>query len=772
MKYRELFKLYNLKNLNQNKWSMFFIALSIVITMTVSLILPQIRMSKQEYINQAMQESNPADLVVTQSFPSKSFDKAISTYEQEGIQTSYVHSAPVYLKNENNQMMLYLLSGYENLSEDEVVISEGLANKQHLNVGDTIHLIGIKEQDKALKITRIEYLPIDVVDDAQVSGYIKTNNLESSYHSDAGLVFISGKSGELLKQELQSLESGYKYKTIEDRRNELFSDLDKQIMALNLISTVGYLLAIAVLISGITMLIVRSQKDIAALMLIPIKMKDIIKAMKLEINILIFTPLILSVIFSIPLAKMILAAENISVNYTAAYMINILKFVVFNIFVFLLYRNVALKYMVNLDPVLIVKGDHGLPNRNRLRNFGIMLSLPVVFSVYAVLLGSGTSMASNFILLITLCAIFIGILLLIELITRLPVWKYHRSTLYTFKEIKKNKLVFVIGILNLTMMLWFILIGFGLANTLKESVDMGYQQSLPYNYLMKTSDEEALSKVLINSGDIKAFTIMHYMDAKIENDKVSNKQVRINEIDQKNYTSKFKMTEGQDVFEGNPREILISKAYADAYKINIGNTLEITNEEKTVNYRVKGTYDSAGINNNWMLKASENQYSDTIYLVRAVDDGFLNEVKDSYIANMNVVGDYLLSKMDSFLTSFKYICFLFIVAAVIFNVNLLSLMNDLNRKEYAIIRSLGIGKKILVKQFVIKAIISIICSLTMSLVLFSVVISVAVSAISKGNVIIDGSMYGFIIFISVLFVLVGNISLFSRKYNDLEVIRE
>lgn len=40
MKYRELFKLYNLKNLNQNKWSMFFIALSIVITMTVSLILP------------------------------------------------------------------------------------------------------------------------------------------------------------------------------------------------------------------------------------------------------------------------------------------------------------------------------------------------------------------------------------------------------------------------------------------------------------------------------------------------------------------------------------------------------------------------------------------------------------------------------------------------------------------------------------------------------------------------------------------------------------
>lgn len=322
------------------------------------------------------------------------------------------------------------------------------------------------------------------------------------------------------------------------------------------------------------------------------------------------------------------------------------------------------------------------------------------------------------------------------------------------------------------MMLWFILIGFGLANTLKESVDVGYEQSLPYNYLMKTSDEEALNKVLVNSSDIKTFTIMHYMDAKIENDKVSNKQVRINEIDQKNYTSKFKITEGQDVFEGNPREILISKAYADAYKINIGNTLEITNEKKTENYRVKGTYDSAGINNNWILKASENQYSDTIYLVRAIDDGFLNEVKDSYIANMNVVGDYLLSKMDSFLTSFKYICFLFIMAAVIFNVNLLSLMNDLNRKEYAIIRSLGIGKKILVKQYVIKAIISIICSLTMSLVLFSVVISVAVSAMSNGNVVIDGSMYVFIILISVFFVLIGNIFLNSRENNDLEVIRE
>lgn len=772
MKYRELFKLYNLKNLNQNKWSMFFIALSIVITMTVSLILPQIRMSKQDYINRAMEESNPADLVVTQTFPSKSFDKAINAYKQEDIQTSFVHSAPVYLENKNNKMMLYLLSGYENLSDDEIVISEGLANKQHLNVGDTIQLIGIKEQDKVLKITRIEHLPIDVVEDAQVSGYIKTKNLETSYHSDAGLVFISGKSGELLKKELQSVESGYKYKTIEDRRNELFSNLDKQIMALNLISTVGYLLAIAVLISGITMLIVRSQKDIATLMLIPIKMKDIIKAMKLEINILIFTPLILSVIFSIPLAKMILAMEGISVTYTAVYMINILKFVVFNIFVFLLYRNVALKYMVNLDPILIVKGDNGLPKRNKLRSFGIIISLPIVLSIYAVLLGSGTSMASNFILLITLSAIFIGVLLLVELITRLPVWKHHRSTLYTFKEIKKNKLIFVVGILNLTMMLWFILIGFGLANTLKESVDVGYEQSLPYNYLIKTRDEEALNKVLVNSSDIKTFSIMHYMDAKIDNDNVSNKQVRINEIDQKNYTSKFKITEGQDVFEGNPREVLISKAYADAYKIDIGNTLEVSTEETTVKYRVKGTYDSAGINNNWILKASENQYSDTIYLVRAIDDGFLNEVKDSYIANMNVVGDYLLSKMDSFLTSFKYICFLFIVAAVIFNVNLLSLMNDLNRKEYAIIRSLGIGKKILVKQYVIKAIISIICSLTMSLVLFSVVISVAVSALSKGNVVIDGSMYVFIILISVFFVLVGNISLYSGKYNDLEVIRE
>ena len=94
--------------------------------------------------------------------------------------------------------------------------------------------------------------------------------LEYSYNSDAGLVFIYGKAGELLKKELQFIESGYKYKTIEDRRNDLLSDLDKQIMALNLISTVGYLLAIAVLISGITMLIVRSKKDIATLMLIPI----------------------------------------------------------------------------------------------------------------------------------------------------------------------------------------------------------------------------------------------------------------------------------------------------------------------------------------------------------------------------------------------------------------------------------------------------------------------------------------------------------------------
>lgn len=772
MKSKELFKTYNIQNLKQNKWTMLFISLSILITMTVSLIIPQIQISKQAFISETIERASPADLVVVQSFPSDAFETKMEEYEQLGLEVQRIGTSPIYLEDNNNKIMIYLLTGYEEMFENEIVISQSLANKYNLRVGDKPNLYGITTDDMDVTISEIEVLPTDVFNDAEIFGYIKTKNLETPFDSGTNIIFISGKEGDVLKSELSDIESGFKYSTKVDRKEAMFNHLDKQIMALNLIATVGYILAMAVLLSGIIMLIVKRQKEIASLMLIPIKVKDIIKSLKWEINIIILIPLILAIILSIPLTKYILHVEGISPAYSSTYVITLIKFAAFNMLVFMICRNMGLQVLNRIDPVQIVNGGNGFPRKNKLRVIGFIVLLFIILSLYSILLGSGESMVSNYMLFVALFVLGIALLILVVAISKIPIWKRFTSTLYAFHSIRKHKLIFIISILNVTMVLWFILIGFGLGNTLKESVDEGYQDSLPYNYLIRTDEPAKLENTLKDSIYIDKFTKFNYTDAKLGDENIQNNQVRINEVSRNSSALSFDIIKGQGVFDGELNEILISKNYADAYQLNIGNYLKVITSYGDFEYRIKGIYDSVGINNNWILKADEKIFNDTIYLIKAEDDSFLGEIENSYIANTNVIGDYLLAQMDSFLISFKYICLLFILASVIFNINLQYLSQDIDKREHAIIRSIGIGDGLVKKQSFIKGFVSFICSVSMSLLLFTIIISLAVSSISSGKIKVNSKIYVLVIILSAFFIFIGNLVVHFNKYNDTEVIRE
>lgn len=772
MKSKELFKIYNIQTLKQNKWPMIFISLSILITMTVSLIIPQIQISKQAFISETISKASPADLVVIQSFPSVDFETKIKEYEELGLEIQKINTSPIYLEDNNNNIMTYLLTGYEEIGENIIVISQSLANRYNLDIGDKLNLYGISNDDTDITINEIEALPIDVFNDAEIFGYIKSRNLKASFDSGTNIIFISGKEGDLLKTELSNIESGFKYSTKADRKEEMFGNLNKQIMALNLIATVGYILAMSVLLSGIIMLIVKRQKEIASLMLIPIKVKDIIRSLKWEINIIILIPLIIATILSVPLTKYILNVEAISPVYSSKYIITLIKFAVFNILVFLICRNMGLQILKKIDPIEIVNGGNGFPKKNTLRIISFIGLLFIILTLYAILLGRGEAMVSNYILFIALFALGLALIILVTFISKIPIWKKYNNTLYAFQSIRENKLIFIISILNLTMVLWFILIGFGLGNTLKESVDEEYERSLPYNYLIRTDETSNLENTLTDSKYIDKFTKLNYTDGKLENENIENNLVRINEISQKVNSLSFDIIEGEDVFDGELDEILISENYACAYDLKIGNYLKVFTNYGEFKYRIKGIYDSVGINNDWILKADEDVFNESMYLVKAGDDLFLEEVENSYVANTNIIGDYLLAQMDSFLVSFKYICLLFILASIVFNINLQYLSQDIDKKEHAIIRSIGIGDRLVKRQSLIKALVSFACSVSMSLLLFTIILAAAVSSISNGEIKINSKIYILVIFLSALFILIGNIVAHFNKYNDAEVIRE
>lgn len=771
MKSKEIFKLYNLKDLKRNKFSMIFISLSILIAITVSLIIPQIKMDKQKYINNITEKSSSADLMVVQSFASNKFSEEMKEYENDGLTINYITSTPVYLNSGENKIMIYLLSGYEDMLDNEVIISKNLAENNNININDEIQLTGLQNEDK-LAVSEIESQPFDVSDDAQITGYIKVKNVKAEFNSDNGLVFIFGQDGELLKERLKKVEDGFSYYTIQDRQESLFSELDNQIAALNLISAVGLLLSIAVLVSGIIMLIVKNRKEIANLMLIPLKMKDIKRAMKWEIDIVIFVPLFLAVLISVPLAKLFLSIEGIENSITYDSIINIIKFAVFNFIIFIFYRNIALNYMTDLDPIEIVKGGNGLPSNNIKRIFLIIISLPIALLVYAILLGSETSILSNLLLFVVLVIIFIGISFLIELLVRIPIWKHWKGALYAFNNIKKNKLIFVLNILNLTMLLWFILIGFNLGDTLKNSADINYAKEVPYNYMIRTEDSNKLVDTLKTSAYVETFSKMNYMDGKVNNDGILNKMIRINEVESESYNLKFNILQGDDIFAGNLSGVLISEDYANAYNLEIGDILDVTTELGNEEYLIKGIYHSGGINNTWILKASENKFENDIYLVDAKSNNIIEEVQDCYVADINTVGTYLLSQIDSFLVSFKYITLLFVLASVIFNINMMHLSKLIDRKDHAVINVIGIGNKIISIQTFIKGVVSSIISLIMSVIIYRIVTSVIITSIVNGKVSIDNGIFGLIILFTILLTLVGNMLSGKNRFDYLEEIRE
>lgn len=770
MKHKELFKIYNKQDMKRNKFPLICIAVSLFLAMLVSLIIPQLQVGKQQYMAKISANMSKADLMVDVNFPSAAFDKKIEEYKAEGIKVEQITVSPNYVRYKGNQLMVYLFSGYSNLKKNEVIVSKSFADLHQLKVNDKIQLANMDKNNK-VRISDIEQLPTEVTVNAEVAGYIKSNNLKPMLPSGESLLFLSGKNGETLKKELNKVENGYKYYTYQERQEQLYQNIDKEMGVLSLISSVGFIMAIAVLVSGIIMMIIKSKKDLAYLMLISIPKKDIIKAMKREVNFIIFIPLIASIILSVPVALIISRYEGAVIHLTGAFLLNTLKFIIFDVVLFLFYRNLALRYIKKLDPILIEKGEGGLKKLRVGEMICYLLPFPLTMAVYAALLQSGTSLSAFLYLAMAMIVTFVVLWIVVSFISILPLWKRWKASLYAFHSLRRNKLVFVVGTLNLAMLSCFILIGFNLGNTLNKSIDKGFAKNVPYHYMIKTSDTKDLEKTLHHSAGVDGYTKLHYLDTKVENDGIKDKSIRINEFPP-NGTLNFRVVKGEDVYEGDKSQVLISEKYANAYHLDVGSQLKVLENQGIRDYTIKGIYDSGGVNVNWVLKESNGQYRDVMYLVDTKDGKALKGLKDCYIASVDSVGKHALSQADAFLKSFRILSILFILSAVIFNVNLVYMGQQLLRKDFAIMEALGIEGELVRQQMWLKSVVTVGASLLVSGLLYEGILNLMMQMVSEGSASPGGGVFGIVAGIAVLVVAVGVVVAKSTLRDCLEEIRE
>mgnify|MGYP000940286681 CR=1 FL=1 len=178
MKWKQIHNLYNKKRRKSNKVLYFFILVSVIISVGISLSIPQVIAGTEKYLNAQASEINGGDLKIIEPYLSSKFDSKIEELEIEGYKINNITGYSININYKNNRLFCQLLVGDYDLEDDEVILYKDIADKLNVAVGDTITLF-----DQPYIIKAIDAGPFGVDQTSEMFGYCKvskdptTNNL-------------------------------------------------------------------------------------------------------------------------------------------------------------------------------------------------------------------------------------------------------------------------------------------------------------------------------------------------------------------------------------------------------------------------------------------------------------------------------------------------------------------------------------------------------------------------------------------------------------------
>ncbi len=726
-----VFKLYNLRKVKSNLILYLFVMLSVITAVSISLSIPQVISETNRHLSSQLKELNGADLKIKAPYDSSEFNKKLDTLKSEGVG---IRKSTVYATN-INKVFSSLIVGDYGLKDNEIILSKTVADELKIKKNDRV-TIG----SRIYKVKAIENSAQGVDSQSEMVGYGKVSLFNATNEIPyATLIMIDCKESDSLKEELKKIEPGYTYSTIRDKKNDIQDKLDLNAATLNILNTMSCIMTILSVISSIFMIIVYRRKDIAILRMISIRTSSIKKALRAEFFIMIFIPVIIGSVASDPLARILLSTNGINYYFDSGLVGIILSGFLLYIFIYFIFIKIATIAIEAVSPLLVIRNEVVSWKKSKLK----IVILSVLFTiitliVYGIYLGRGSALISSLAIIISIMIFFVITIVCIKLFSYIRFKT--KSFLYGVKSIKTNIYSFVLIVLSFTLTIWFVLIGFTLEKTIRDSYSTGIQQKVNYNYLMVSDNSDKLEYALKKSPEVEGYTKLYRYSGVLLNNKDSRKSIQMFEINKNEYQIKYKILEGENVFEGSEKEVLISSEFSKEVNLKLGDNLKIGSNGKIEEYRIKGIYEAGGINATSILKPTESKPEGSImYILKADSSKFTDNLKDVLVMHISTMGMSIMNKVRDFLSIFKWLCLICIFSAVLFNINIVY-MNFINEyNETVIIRALGIGKGILYKSLALKFLITIVLSILMSLGLYSIMMKLVLTAAFKVNLNIAAS---------------------------------
>ena len=743
MKFVEVFRIYNLKFIKKNKINTVLTILALFLCLSVCLVTPVINYYYEKNINENIIDINGGDLAVfVRGNESQSFKDKVKEKEDKGLKVTekYITSTG-YMAGSKQIAGRVIFEDNDDLKNNEVIISENLAEELKASKGDTIKF-KVNGNIDEFKVKNIEVIAKGVDSDCEALGFGRVNlSVAENVERMSKFIYITGEDGESLKEEFKAIDEKNQYVSLSEKQSKMKSDTLLEITVLNLLSSVSLILTLLSIVFLTFMNILKRKRDICVLKLISVKNIDIEKAMFLEMTLVILVPLIMALIICFPLAKLFLqykGMEQTVVSMDAVFII--LKGFGINLLVSWACTFLALRLCNKIKPIDIMQDD----TDKNIKIVGssiikFLLLLPIVVVIYGVINKDksfiGAALGIMAFILIFLLLSFI----LIKIAARIP---YRNNLfLYTFKNIKKNSIIFIFTVLSLTVTCIFILAGYYLKDTISENMNEVVKNSLPYNYEIIPDNSDFNDEGIVNSDKIEGYNKIHTMNGELLNSSKASlyKSICIDEINEEDYKAKFNICEGQDLFEEGDGNIIISDDMADRCHFEVGDIVDVKYEEEVVHLKVKGVYDSAGINEITMYKENKelSKAKKSRYYVKSKDTRFMDDIDNCLIWSLNDAGKRMTEgSINKFLKVFKILSIITVISIVIVNINITNMAESLEKKNNEIIMALGMGKGFIFKSRIIKIISNSILASILSVGVFSLIINLWIAAMFKqpGNV--------------------------------------
>lgn len=652
---------------------------------------------------------NGADLKIEAPYESQEFLDQIEVLKG----TADIKEFKLYdstIGNGETQIYGQLMTGDYRLGADEAIISGNIANALNVDIGSRVVILG-----EEYTVSGIEDRVRGVGAQAETMGYAKITSFESKSEHARTVYLINDENYDQIKSELMKTEDSYNYTTVMDVRARMSRQAETEASSLNILNTLSIIMTVLSVMSSIYLVIFKSRQDIAVLKLISISEKNIGKAFKLQFLCLILPSVLLGAGLSIFAAKILLSGNQIDYKFQADAGIMIAAGIVLFSFIYIVYINIACNQLRRIDPLSILKNGGGIGKKGHIVLKGVCFT---VFSLllYAVYTGVNNLFSSSLIIMVLIGIFFILLTLIIKIVTAVKFGKVMNR--YFMSHIKEKQSSFCLAILSLSFTIMFFLVGFHMGQMIAEGFSQGMGSKINYNHMLSTGQPESVEDLLQGTEDTGSYTKLNMNFGLLHLNGDSKEQVIVSGIEADKYYVKYAILEGMDVFEGSSEEVLISQELAKKYKLEISDTIEIKSETLEKTYKIKGIYESGGVNENHVLIQNtelEGESAGFMYVASINSTDIVSQLGGVHIVNLQNVSSALEKNLESFLNIFKSLCLICIITSIVFNINIVYMNYQADYKNFVIMRAIGLGKDALYKNVFAEALIMLVLTLLISL---------------------------------------------------------